>query len=134
MTTLFALDYAIMSRHSSGEVGEERISDQVPVSGTKREQALKYLKVLGHLSSAQLASVLEIDVRNLSKFVNPLIQTGIIAARKDGKTFIYSLRDAHTLLHTHNRHTTTEEGDYASHVELPKWHVMLPKEVTCLAE
>jgi len=128
LSTLFALDYAIVIRRSSGEVEEGEVPDQVPASGTKREQALKYLKVLGHLTSGQLASLLEIDVRNLSKFVNPLIQTGIIAARKEGKTFIYSLRDAHTFLHTHNRHTSLEESDYASHVELPKCHVKLPKE------
>ena len=66
------------------------------MASLKREQVLKYLKVLGHLTSGQLASLVEIDVRNLSKSVNPLIQTGIIAARKEGKTFIYSLRDAHT--------------------------------------
>ena len=128
LSTLFALNYTIMSRHSFDETEEREVSDQTPASGTKREQALKYLKVLGHLSSGQLASLLEIDVRNLSKFLNPLIQTGIIAARKDGKTFIYSLRDAHTLLHTHNRHTPSEEDEYEVHVELPKWHVKLPKE------
>jgi KaiC/GvpD/RAD55 family RecA-like ATPase len=127
LSMLFALNYAIVSRRT-GETDEAGVSDQAPVSGTKREQALKYLKVLGHVSSGQLASLLEIDVRNLSKFLNPLIQTGIIAARKEGKTFIYSLRDAHTLLHTHNRHISSEEADYASHVELPKWHVNLPKE------
>jgi KaiC/GvpD/RAD55 family RecA-like ATPase/DNA-binding transcriptional ArsR family regulator len=124
---LFALDYAIISRHPSDET--EDITEPVsPSTGTKREQALRYLKVLGRLSSGQLASLLEIDVRNLSKFVNPLIQTGIIAARKEGKTFIYSLKDAHTLLHTHNRHTSSEETDYASHVELPKSHGKIPKE------
>jgi len=128
LSTLFALNYAIASRLSTANAEENEMTDNTAHSGTKREQALKYLKVLGHLSSAQLASLLEIDVRNLSKFVNPLIQTGIIAARKDGKTFIYSLRDAHTLLHTHNRHTPSEEDDYAGHVELPKWHVNLPKE------
>jgi predicted PilT family ATPase len=80
------------------------------------------------MNSGQLASLLEIDVRNLSKFVNPLIQTEIIAARKEGKTFIYSLRDAHTFLHTHNRHNSLEESKYAAQVELPKWHVKLPKE------
>ena len=125
---LFALDYAIVSRRSSDDIKEGDATDQVPASGTKREQALKYLKVLGRVSSGQLASLLEIDVRNLSKFVNPLIQTGIIAARREGKTFIYSLRDAHTYLHTHNRHTSLEQDDYASHIELPKWHVTLPKE------
>jgi KaiC/GvpD/RAD55 family RecA-like ATPase/DNA-binding transcriptional ArsR family regulator len=128
LSTLFALDYAIVRKRSSGEVEEGELPDQALGSGTKREQALKYLKVLGHVSSGQLASLLEIDVRNLSKFLNPLIQTGIIAARKEGKTFIYSLRGAHTLLHTHNRHTSSEENDYASNVELPKWHVNLPKE------
>ena len=128
LSTLLALNYAIMSRRSTDETEEGGVPDQAPTSGTKRGQALKFLKVLGHVSSGQLASLLEIDVRNLSKFLNPLIQTGIIAARKDGKTFIYSLRDAHTLLHTHNRHTPSEEGSYAGHVELPKWHVNLPKE------
>ena len=91
-------------------------------------QALKDLKVLGRLSSGHLASLQEVDVRNLSKFVNPLIETGIIATRKEWKTFIYSLREMHTLLHTRNRHTSLEENDYASHVELPKSHVKLPKE------
>jgi DNA-binding transcriptional ArsR family regulator/KaiC/GvpD/RAD55 family RecA-like ATPase len=127
LSTLFALNYAIASRRTSNETEEEEALG-APASGTKREQALKYLRVLGHVSSGQLASLLEIDVRNLSKFLNPLIQTGIIAARKEGKTFIYSLRDAHTLLHTHNRHTSSEEDGYASHIELPKWQVKLPKE------
>jgi len=124
---LFALDYAVISRRPSDE-SEATTEPGTPPAGTKREQALRYLKVLGRLSSGQLASLLEVDVRNLSKFVNPLIQTGIIAARKEGKTFIYSLRDAHTLLHTHSRHISLEETDYAGHVELPKWHVKLPKE------
>jgi KaiC/GvpD/RAD55 family RecA-like ATPase len=128
LSTLFALNYAVVSRRSSGETDEEGVPDQSPASGTKREQALKYLKVLGRVSSGQLASLLEVDVRNLSKFLNPLIQTGIIATRKEGKTFIYSLRDAHTLVHTHNRHTSSEESDYDGHVELPKWHANLPKE------
>ena len=127
-SVLFALDYAIISRHSSEEIDDTKAPDDVPFPGTKREQALKYLKVLGKVSSGQLASLLDIDVRNLSKFVNPLIQTGIIAARKDGKTFIYSLRDAHTYLHTHNRHTSSEETDYESHIELPKCHANLPRE------
>jgi KaiC/GvpD/RAD55 family RecA-like ATPase len=124
---LFALDYAVISRHPSDET-EVTTESVTPSAGTKREQVLKYLKVLGKASSGQLASLLEIDVRNLSKFVNPLIQTGIIAVRKEGKTFIYSLRDSHTILHTHNRHTSSEETDYESHVELPKCHVKLPKE------
>jgi DNA-binding transcriptional ArsR family regulator len=128
LSTLFALNYVVVTRHSSEEIENQKTLDDLPSAGTKREQALKYLKVLGHVSSGQLASLLEIDVRNLSKFLNPLIQTGIIAARKEGKTFIYSLRDAHILSHTHNRHTPSEEGDYASHVQLPKWHVNLPKE------
>jgi KaiC/GvpD/RAD55 family RecA-like ATPase len=127
LAIMLALDYAIICRYSSEDV-EGNVSEDAPSSGTKREQALKYLKVLGKASSGQLASLLEIDVRNLSKFVNPLIQTGIIAARMEGKTFIYSLRDAHTLLHTHNRHTSLEETDYDVHVELPKGHVNLPKE------
>jgi hypothetical protein len=64
-------------------------------AGAKKEQALKDLKVLGRFSSGQFASLLEVDVRNLSKFVNPPIKTGIIATRKEGKTSIYSLRDAY---------------------------------------
>ena len=69
---LFALDYAILSRRPQNEAATPEPS-QAP-SGTKREQALRYLKILGGLSSGQLASLLEVDVRNLSKFVNPLIQ------------------------------------------------------------
>jgi len=128
LSTLFALNYAIISKRPVEVIDENEATDIGASQGTKREQALKYLKVLGKASSGQLASLLEIDVRNLSKFLNPLIQTGIIAARKEGKTFIYSLRDAHTYLHTHNRHTSLDETDYESHVELPKCHAKLPKE------
>jgi DNA-binding transcriptional ArsR family regulator len=127
-SVLFAFDYAIMINRAQDEVIEDEMPDQIPSSGTKREQALKFLKVLGKVSSGQLASLLEIDVRNLSKFVNPLIQAGIVAARKEGKTFIYSLRDAHAYVHTHNRHNSSEEAEYAGHAELPKWQVKLPKE------
>jgi KaiC/GvpD/RAD55 family RecA-like ATPase len=127
LSMLLILNYAVVGRHSSNEA--DTISEPTGPSGsTKKEQALKYLRVLGKVSSGQLASLLDIDVRNLSKFVNPLIQTGIIAARKEGKTFIYSLRDAHTYLHTHNRHNSSEETDYESHVELPKCHAKLPRE------
>jgi len=94
---------------------------------TKKEQALKFLKVLGNLSSNQLAALLEIDVRNLSKFINPFIQTGIIAAKKEGKTYIYSLKDSHTFTLTHNRHTPQEETEYAG-VALPKSNIQLPSE------
>jgi DNA-binding transcriptional ArsR family regulator len=124
---LFVLNYALVSKRPTEETGDAGEPPTV-ISGTKREQALKYLKVLGSVTSGQLASLLEIDVRNLSKFINPLIQTGIVTARKQGKTFLYSLKDAHTLLHTHNRHTSLGEADYAGHVELPEWHVKLPKE------
>src|SRR5208337_5020072 len=103
-------------------------SDTAPIGGaTKKEQALKFLKVLGSLSSNQLAALLEIDVRNLSKFINPFIQTGIITAQKAGKTYIYSLKNPHNLLLTHNRHTSQEETEYAS-VTLPKWKIQLPSE------
>ena len=132
LMVLFAFDYAIVRRHPTDEASETESPDQTSSSGTKREQALKYLKVLGRLSSSQLASLLEIDVRNLSKFINPLIQTGIITARKEGKTFIYSLRDAHSYLHMHNRHNSLGENEYAAHVELPKWQVKLPKEGSML--
>jgi DNA helicase HerA-like ATPase len=80
------------------------------------------------VTSGQLASLLEVDIRNLSKFVNPLIMTGVIEARKQGKTFIYSLKNAHTILHTHNRHNSFEETDYAGNVALPKSDVKLPAE------
>ena len=123
---LFALDYVVISRRPQEEVTTPEPT-QAP-SGTKREQALRYLKILGGLSSGQLASLLEVDVRNLSKFVNPLIQTGIIAARKEGKTFIYSLRDSRTNLNTHNHHTSSEEAEYAVNVELPKSDIRLPSE------
>jgi hypothetical protein len=87
LSMLIVLDYAIVGRHPPDETNAT--SESTGASGsTKREQVLKYLKVLGSVSSGQLASLLEIDVRNLSKFVNPLIQTGIIAARKEDKTFI----------------------------------------------
>ena len=124
---LFVLNYAFVSKRLTEEAEDVGIPPTV-ISGTKKEQALKYLKVLGSVTSGQLASLLEIDVRNLSKFINPLIQSGIVSAKKEGKTFIYSLKDAHSYLHTHNRHTSLEETDYAGHIELPKWHVKLPKE------
>lgn len=127
LTVLFILDYTIASRSESEKQGEDIQVSPVVVQ-TKKEQALKYLKVIGNLSSGQLASLLELDVRNLSKFINPLIQTGIIEAKKQGKTFIYSLKDAHTFLHTHNRHNSLEETDYAGHVSLPKWDVKLSTE------
>lgn len=106
----------------------------MPASGTGREQALKYSKVPGHVSSGQLASLLEIDARNLSTFVNPLIQTGIIAARKEGKTFVYSLRDARTFPHTHNRHTSEGETNYDVLARLRECHVKLPREGNMLGE
>jgi DNA-binding transcriptional ArsR family regulator len=127
LSMLLVLDYAVVGRNSSDEA-DTTSEPPGPSGATKKEQALKYLRVLGKVSSGQLASLLDIDVRNLSKFVNPLIQTGIIAARKEGKTFIYSLRDAHSYLHTHNRHNPSEEDEYEVHTELPKWHVKLPKE------
>jgi KaiC/GvpD/RAD55 family RecA-like ATPase len=124
LSVLFALDYAVSSRYSPDEENDAAI----PSGGTKKEQVLKYLKVLGSVSSGQLASLVESDVRNLSKFVNPLIQVGIVTAKKEGKTFIYSLKNAHTLLHTHNRHNSLGENGYDVHVELPKCQVKLPKE------
>lgn len=72
--------------------------------------------------------MLELGVRNLSKFVNPLIQTGVIEVNKQGKTFIYSLKDTHSFLHTHNRHNSLEETDYAGHISLPKWDIKIPAE------
>jgi DNA-binding transcriptional ArsR family regulator/KaiC/GvpD/RAD55 family RecA-like ATPase len=127
LTVLFILDYAITSR-SESENQEEDTQISPAAAQTKKEQALKYLKVIGNLTSGQLASLLEIDVRNLSKFINPLIQTGIIEAKKQGKTFIYSLKDAHSFLHIHNRHNSLEETDYVGHIALPKSDVRLPAE------
>jgi hypothetical protein len=128
---LFVLNYALVSKHPPEE--DEDVGEPLALtSGTKKDQALKYLKVLGSATSGQLASLLEIDVRNLSKFINPLIQTGIVTARKEGKTFLYSLKSAHTILHMHNRHNPLEEGEYAGHIELPKWRVKLPKEGSML--
>ena len=127
LATLFVLDYAIASRGDAQS--QEAVGELTPVTAqTKKEQALKYLRTLGNVTSGQLASLLEIDVRNLSKFINPLIQTGVIEAKKQGKTFIYSLKNAHTLLHTHNRHNLLEETDYAGHVTLPRSDIKLPAE------
>jgi len=127
LTILFILDYVIASRSVAEDQETEDQASPVQMQ-TKKDQALKYLKVLGSVTSGQLASLLEIDVRNLSKFINPLIQTGIVTVRKQGKTFLYSFKDAHTFLHTHNRHNSSVETDYAGHVELPKWHAKLPRE------
>lgn len=101
---MFGLNVAVVSRWSPKETEETAANPDTPVIAgtTKKEQALKFLKVLGSLSSNQLAALLEVDVRNLSKFINPFIQTGIIAAKKEGKTYIYSLRNPHTLTLTHN--------------------------------
>jgi DNA-binding transcriptional ArsR family regulator/GTPase SAR1 family protein len=126
LIVLFMLNYAVTSRYPSDE--GESVEATAPSGGTKKEQVLKYLKVLDRLNSGQLASLLEIDIRNLSKFVNPLIQAGIVTARKEGKTFIYGLKDAHTFLHTHNRHNSSGEADYGSHAALPRWDVKLPAE------
>jgi KaiC/GvpD/RAD55 family RecA-like ATPase len=127
---MFGLNVAVVSRWHGREADETAAAtDNSPTVGaTKKEQALKFLKVMGNLSSNQLAALLEIDVRNLSKFINPFIQTGIITAQKAGKTYIYSLKNPHNLLLTHNRHTSEEESEYASHVTLPKWNIQLPSE------
>jgi len=130
LVMLFGLNVTAVSRWPSKETDETALSPDTSATtgGTKKEQALKFLKVLGSLSSNQLAALLEIDVRNLSKFINPFIQTGIIAAKKEGKTYIYSLKNPHNLLLTHNRHTPQEETEYASQVTLPKSNVQLPSE------
>jgi KaiC/GvpD/RAD55 family RecA-like ATPase len=129
LVMLFGLNVALVSKWLGKETEEAAAnSDTASVGGTtKKEQALKFLKVMGNLSSNQLAALLEIDVRNLSKFINPFIQTGIITAQKAGKTYIYSLKNPHNLLLTHNRHTPQEETEYAS-VTLPKWNIQLPSE------
>lgn len=126
---MFGLNVAVVSRWHGKEADETAATsnDSPTMGATKKEQALKFLKVLGSLSSNQLAALLEIDVRNLSKFINPFIQTGIIAAKKEGKTYIYSLKNPHNLLLTHNRHTPQEETEYASQITLPKTNV-LPSE------
>ena len=130
LVMMLGLNVAVVSRLPSKETGEAALSPDTSgtAGATKKEQALKFLKVLGSLSSNQLATLLEIDVRNLSKFINPFIQTGIIAAKKEGKTYIYSLKNPHNLLLTHNRHTPQEETEYASQVTLPKWNIQLPSE------
>ena len=126
LTILFVLDCVLASRSESEE--QEGVQPSPVAAQTKKDLVLKYLKTIGGLTSGQLASLLEIDVRNLSKFINPLIQAGIVTARKQRKTFIYTLKAAHTLLHTNNRHNFLEEPDYAGHIELPKWHGKSPKE------
>jgi len=128
LTMLFVLDYAVISNRQKETGDEQNELGTSSIGSTKKEQALKYLRVIGNLTSGQLASLLEVDARNLSKFINPFIQTGIIEAKKQGKTFIYSLKDAHSFLHTHNRHNSLGEADYAGHVTLPKWDVKLPAE------
>ena len=125
--TLFILDYAVASRNEF-QSQDTTVELTPATTQTKKEQALKYLRTLGNVTSGQLASLLEVDIRNLSKFVNPLIMTGVIEARKQGKTFIYSLKNAHTLLHTHNRHDSLEETDYVGHATLPKSDVKLATE------
>jgi len=130
LAMMFALNLAVISRWNGGEADETAAAtdNSPPVGATKKEQALKFLKVLGSLSSNQLAALLEIDVRNLSKFINPFIQTGIIASKKEGKTYIYSLKNPHNLLLTHNRHNPQEEPAYASQIILPKSNIHLPSE------
>ena len=130
LVMLLGLNVALISKWQGKETEETAVnSDTASIGGaTKKEQALKFLRVMGNLSSNQLATLLEIDVRNLSKFINPFIQTGIITAQKAGKTYIYSLKNPHNLLLTHNRHTSQEETEYASQVTLPKWNIQLPSE------
>ena len=126
---LFVVNVALISKWPVHDTEETMGStEMLNVSPTKKEQALKFLKVLGSLSSNQLASLLEVDVRNLSKFINPFIQTGIIAVKKEGKTYIYSLKNPHTFALTHNRHTSQEETDYASQNTLPNPNLQLPSE------
>lgn len=130
LSMMFGLNFAVVSRWPGRETDESaaNLDSSTVAGGTKKEQALKFLRVMGSLSSSQLATLLEIDVRNLSKFINPFIQTGIIAAKKEGKTYIYSLKNPHTFALTHNRHTPQAEIGYASNVTLPKWTIQLPSE------
>ncbi len=130
LVMMFGLNVAVVSRWGGKEIDETPVNSDISstAGATKKEQALKFLKVLGSLSSNQLATLLEIDVRNLSKFINPFIQTGIITAQKAGKTYIYSLKNVHNLPLTHNRHTPQEETEYASQITLPKWNIQLPSE------
>jgi len=130
LVMMFGLNVAVVSRWHGKDIDETPVNSDISstAGATKKEQALKFLKVLGSLSSNQLAALLEIDVRNLSKFINPFLQTGIIVAQKAGKTYIYTLKNPHNLLPTHNRHTPQEETEYASHVTLPKWNIQLPSE------
>lgn len=125
LAVLFLLNYFVISTRQE-KVEEDQIELKETFFGsTKKEQALKYLKIIGNLTSNQLANLLEIDVRNLSKFINPLIQTEVIEAKKQGKTFIYSLKNARSFLHTHNHHNSLGETDYAGHVTPPKSDVEL---------
>jgi KaiC/GvpD/RAD55 family RecA-like ATPase len=127
---LFGLNVALISKWQGKETEEPAANSDTAATGgaTKKEQALKLLRVMGSLSSNQLAALLEIDVRNLSKFINPFIQTGIITAQKAGKTYIYSLKNPHNLLLTHNRHTPEEDAEYASQITLPKSNIQLLSE------
>lgn len=84
LVLLFVLDYFIVSTRQKKEEDVQNKVKQNIAGSTKKEQTLKYLRVIGNLSSKQLASLLEIDVRNLSKFINPLIQTRVIEAKKTG--------------------------------------------------
>ena len=64
--------------------------------------------------------------------LNSSIQTGVIEVKKQGKTFIYSIRNAHIFLHMHNHNTFLGENDYVGHIMMPKWDVRLPTESNML--
>ena len=68
LAMLFVLDYFIVFNWQEKVEEEPHESMQPSFGSTKKEQALKYLRVIGNLSSKQLASLLETDVRNLSKW------------------------------------------------------------------
>ena len=55
LSTLFALNYAIASRLSTTNAEENEMTDNTAHPGTKREQALKFLKVLGLSGAAAVA-------------------------------------------------------------------------------
>ena len=73
LAVLFLLNYFVISTRQEKVEEDQIVVKETFFGSTKKEQALKYLKVIGNLTSNQLANLLEIDVRNLSKFINPLI-------------------------------------------------------------
>jgi hypothetical protein len=74
LAIMFGLNAAVVFRQPAKETSETATnSDTSITTGTmKKEQALKFMKVLGNLSSNQLAGLLEIDMPNLGLGLEPL--------------------------------------------------------------